>query len=585
MKRAVGIRKQWVVGSCALAALVLASGDVVAQEQANGGSGGRARVLVAPLRTTDGINRNFGRKVAEDVRKDLREFPSLTSIDSKELSGELKRLKLDEKDLGLIQWRQLAGRMDAQVVIFGTVEPASGGNVVNVSFVDAKTGDELTVPEFTVPGDRGDDVKRAAGLITQAFETHIEYNQALLFCQDYLSASQYDDALRNCDRALEINPNSSTALYTRGRVYMGQEDWPSARQDLAAVVDKNPAETLALQSLAYTNAQLGNMERATELYREYLNFNPDDASVRLNVAFNLANAGGHDEAIQLLQEGLARDSTNADLWEFLGNVALSKGTAAEGSGSSEAGVTDEASVRLAVDAYNRVLTLRGDDIDPKILRQVIAANLALGDLQAALDFARRAQTMMPDDPALWSITSDVYNKMGRLRDAIGALDRVLELDASYPNAHLRRGLYRLRTGEGQAAVGDLRAAVDAGTDANVVAGQLLAVGHASYFAKGDYARAISMFRTGMDFATKPEIRDQLYFFTAYGYFQQGVALDKRNEAAEACEPARRALAKFQQVMPNLRKAGRTQPRSQQQIAESTDVYLFRQEQIIKKACK
>lgn len=574
-----------VVGASAAVILALATGDLVAQEQANGSSGGRARILVAPLQTTDGIRGNFGRKVAEGVRKDLEELPSFTSIDGKELSGELKRLKLDEKDLGLIQWRQLAGRMNARVVIFGTVEPAPGGNVVNVAFVDAKTGDELTVPEFTIAGDRGDDAKRAAGLITQAFETHIEYNQALLFCQDYLSANEYDDALRNCQRALEINPSSTTALYTRGRVYMGQEDWESARRDLAAVIERNPAETLALQSLAYTNAQLGNMERATELYREYLNFVPDDASVRLNVAFNLANAGGHAEAILLLQEGIARDSSNADLWEFLGNVALSKGTATEGATGSDGGVTDESSVRLAVDAYNKVLTLRGEDIDPKILRQVIAANLALGELQAALDFARRAQLMIPDDPALWSITSDVYNKMARLPDAIEALDRVLELDPDYPNAHLRRGLYRLRTGDGQAAVGDLRAAVDAGTDANVVAGQLLAIGHANYFSKGDYDRAISIFRKGIEFATTPEIRDQLYFFTAFGYFQQGVAIDKRNEAAEACEPGRRALAKFQQVMPNLRKAGRTQPRSQKQIEESTDVYLFRQEQIIKKACK
>ena len=76
----------------------------------------------------------------------------------------------------------------------------------------------------------------------------------------------------------------------------------------------------------------------------------------------------------------------------------------------------------------------------------------------------------------------------------------------------------------------------------------------------------------------------LYFFTAYGYYQQGVAIDGSNEATEACQPARRALSRFQQVLPNLDRAGAEQPQSQSQIRESTDVYIYRQEQIIRKNC-
>jgi tetratricopeptide (TPR) repeat protein len=421
-------------------------------------------------------------------------------------------------------------------------------------------------------------------VIVSAFGEQVDYRRALLFCQDYLAAEQHDDALRNCDEALGWNPESTSGHYLRGRVYMGMENWAAAAEDLEMVVESNPAEVDALNALAYVNAQLGDMGRAVELYREYLNFNPGDASVRMTVAFELAQAGGEDAAIVLLQEGIAIDSTNAELWEFLGNVALKKGTtAAEGEVSSGA-ISDEESVRLAVEAYDHVLALKGEDMNPEILRNVIAANLELGDYDAALEFADRAQTLMPQDAGLWSIRSDIYGRMNRSADAVAALDRALELDPAYPNAYLRRGFLKLRSGNAQGGTADLRTAVDQGAEVEVVTGQLLARGYNDFFKNGQYDEALAMFEVGTSLASAGKVRDQLYFFTAYGYYQQGVAIDQQNEANQACQPARRALSKFQQVLPNLDRAGAEQPQSQAQIRESTDVYIYRQEQIIRKNC-
>ena len=82
---------------------------------------------------------------------------------------------------------------------------------------------------------------------------------------------------------------------------------------------------------------------------------------------------------------------------------------------SSGAISDEESVRLAVEAYNHVLALKGEDMNPEILRNVIAANLELGDYDAALEFADRAQTLMPQDAGLWSIRSDIYGRMNRIR--------------------------------------------------------------------------------------------------------------------------------------------------------------------------
>lgn len=560
------------------------TGVTVAQE-GNGGAGGRARVLVAPLKGGSGVKKDFGKKVSEEVQKHLRDFPTLTAIESDAIRDELRRLKLAEEDLGLIQWRQLAGRLDADLVMYGEVARVGAGNAVDVSFVDPRSGDELEVPEFTVAGDGKSEVEEAAGVIVKAFEGQVEYQRTLLFCQDYLSAQQYDDALRNCEDALARNPGSTTAHYLRGRTYMGLEQWEQARQDLEAVVSENPAEVLALQSLAFTEAKLGNTDRATELYREYLNFNPGDASVRMNVAFELAKAGAYDPAIALLEEGVAVDPTNPDLWEYLGNVSLQKGTAASVEEGAEATITDVASVERAVEAYEKVLELKGEETKPELLRNVIAAHLNLGDCQKALDFATRAQATTPDDPQLWSVSADVYNRCERSTEAVDAMNKVLELDPEYPNAYARRGFFKLAAGQTDAAVSDLRRAVEEGTDPDAVAGQMLSRGYNGAFKAGEFSKAIGMFKVGTEFAKPGRTRDQLYFFTAYAYYQEGVQIDAANEAAEACEPARRALSRFEQVIPSLSRAGEEQPKAQSDIRESTDVYLYRQQQIIRKACK
>ncbi len=138
---------------------------------------------------------------------------------------------------------------------------------------------------------------------------------------------------------------------------MGLEDYERARDNLQAVVTDNPAEVDALNSLAFTEAQLGNLGRANELYGEYLNFNPSDAAVRMNIAFELAKVGGYDEAIELLRAGLEVDPMDAGLWEFLGNVALNKGTAAapaDGTVGDEGAIADEGAILIAVSGSRRL---------------------------------------------------------------------------------------------------------------------------------------------------------------------------------------------------------------------------------------
>lgn len=582
-------------GLLATGTAIAALGSALPAAAQDAAGNGRAKVLVVPIAEQNGVKRDFGRKVSEEVRDRLMDLGTLEAISENAVEDELKRLKLDEDDLGVVQWRQLAGRLDADLLLTGTVRRASGGNAFNVSFIDARSGDETQIPEFVVQDDGGRGEEEAADQIMAGVEGQVEYQRSVLFCSDYLSSEEYEDALRNCNQALEYNPNSVTAKYLRGRIYMATENWEAAKADLDDVLAANPAEVDAINSLAYTEMQLGNRARAMELYREYLGFNPDDPAVRMQIAYEQANAGFYDDAIALLEEGVARDSTNADMWKFLGDVRLNKGTASsdttmmpEGTppveGTATTAEQDEA-IRGAVDAYEKVLELKGAEADPQMLRNVVAAYLQMGDLDAATDFAERAEQQLPEDAQLRSIKADIRARAEDWQGAVAAMDEALRLNPDLPRGLTKRGFFKLSAGDEAGAMADLRAAVQGGEDPEVVAQQLLSRGYNDFYRSGDYARAVELFDVALEFAQPGSTQEQLYFFKAASHYQLGAQLDTSNEA-EACGPARQALTQFERVLPNLNRAGSQQPEIQAQLRESTDVYLYRQQAILNKpACR
>lgn len=593
MKRLEAFRAGWMKTGAALsAALVFALPAVATAQQ----SSGRAKVLVVPITAENGVKGSFGRKVSEEVRDRLKDVTTLAPIGEDAVDDELDRLKLDQDDLGLVQWRQLAGRLDADLLLHGTITKVSRGNAFHVSFVDARTGDATPIPEFIVQDDGGRGEKEAADKIMEAVQDQVEYQRSVLFCADYLGSEQYEDAMRNCEQALEMNPNSTTAHYLRGRVHMGLEDWQAAKEDLDVVVEANPAEVDALNSLAYTEAKLGNTARARELYNEYLGFNPDDASVRMQISYDLAQAGDYDGAIALLENGIARDSTNADMWKFLGDVLLNKGTSDDMSSDStgteiapatevaESSVENEDAIRRAVQAYEKVLDIRGAETDPQILKNVIAAYLQLGDVQEATRFTQRAEEQLPEDASLRSLKADILARNEDFQGAVEAMNEALRLNPDLPRGLTKRGFFKLSAGDEQGALQDLRAAIEGGEDPEVVSGQLLSRGYNDFYKSGEYGRAVTLFEVATEFAKPGSTREQLYFFMGASHYQIGAQIDTANQN-EACQPARRALNSFQQVLPNLNKAGSQQPEIQAQLRESTDIYLYRQQAILKKpAC-
>lgn len=594
-----------LVAAAVLAITMIPATPQAAQAQVSG-----LTILVAPVGVTEPVNRRFGERTANEVRKLLESFAGYTAVERDDVRSLLKQYDLDEKAMSAIEWRQLGMQMNASLVMVGTAVQGGGGVEVDISFIDPTNGDELPMRPFTVPDDDSHD--EAAGEIMSQFTEGVEYARSLAFCADYLASEQVQDALNNCNAAIDLNPTSDRAFYLRGRAHMLAEAWGLAVDDLSRVVDNDPSNTQALQSLAFTHTQLGNGAESLSYYRKYLDFQPDDVAVRLRIAYDLSNAGGPAEAVQVLQDGVQRAPDNVQLLEYLTGAALQ-------AGQSGGEVTDRDMIRVAVDASAQLVSLLGDAVSPITLSNATNAYMLMEEYDEALAFSERALSMIKNSPTsngeepengdappaskeqllaqVHSARAQIYDKLDDPEAGVSELEMALGYNPDLQNGRQRLARLKLKAGDTEGAIADFRAATADGADSDQIANALFGQGFKDHFEKqqqamqnpsainvGEVTAALELFVVAAEFAQAPDVAQQVNFFIGFGHYLRGTALDARNEENEACGPARSALSAFQQVGGPIGRAGVYQANSQASIRDAVEVQLYRQEQIIKKAC-
>jgi len=563
------------------AALVLApAGGVQAQEM------GRFRVLIPNFEPLQGANKKFGEKSAEELRELINTLATHQPIEKKEIEQNLKRFKMKMDELDCIRTRQLASQIDAQVALCASYAEQGGQFVVNAEFWDVASGESFVV-DPTNAAEKQEQI--AAQHIFDSFDRYVQQVRFAQFCGEYAQSQQWDNALRNCDQALELNPNAVGTRYQRARILYESNRYPEALEELERVLGLNQFHEDALQLAGYISAKEGNDDQALNYYQQYLELNPGNAAVRMRIAYDLAQAGDPQGAMQLIQVGLDVDPENPDLWEQYGGfafaaaleIAQSSAVGAENGG----GVAPEAIeyYRKAIDAYNKVFAVKGADTPVGHLRNIIVAHIQLDEMDQAIAMAQRALETHPQEDALWSTYADALQRSGRLDDAIAALDRVKEINPSYPNVSLRQGNWLIQAGRIADAVAVLQSsAAEDPERADQAARLIFADGYSKGVQKNDYGYAVRVFTAAKELPNlKPEMANQLNFWHGYALFQGAV----KEQEGQTLQTAQSTLPKFQQALRLFGQVG-NYPRSVNvdisQLQGNTQTYIEIQEAIIKR---
>ncbi len=559
-------------GLLAVAALVSACASTPEFDPANvppQAEGDAYGVLVAPLQAEGGADPAFAGQLARELREGVDTFPSYRAMDDGLVRGAAAYYNLDYNNLSCINARQLAGRLNARLAVCGTYSQGANGLTIDPQVAGAGGDATFDIEPFV-----GSSPQQAASHIVQTFSDYVAGLRNLTFCADNLNSQQYENALRLCENALAIDPNSNTGLYQKAQALQGLERREEAYETLERLIEINPLHENAhyLAGIVATNLERNRV--AIGHFESYLELNPGNVDIRLRLAQDVAQAGNPYAAYQLLQEGIDADTTgNLTLREYAGHFALAAAVqpahAAESNGL----------YRTALGYYEEVVEGRGDEVEPRMLRNMVSVLIELQEYDRAVSTAERAIGMMEEaDSQLLYTYAQALQRQGQTQRAIAAMNRAVTAGLDPVRGYTRLAEWLAREGELGQVREVLAAARASGVDLDPIVRQIFGIGHSSYYQRGQRAAAVPYFEITREFATTPVTRGMGSFWLGYRLYTDADELVQGGQ--------NRDVSAARQALPMLRNAmeyfGRSETAAYAQTEESINLgaLVNRTEQLI-----
>lgn len=340
----------------------------------------------------------------------------------------------------------------------------------------------------------GADVERAVGSLERLTKQVPDIVEAkLLLADGYRRLGKYDLAIQQFSDLSEKYPKKADYPYFAGLVYRGRTNFAAARQALEKALAVEPGYLPALDQLLELDVFQGRTEAALQRLGQELGRKPDSAPLRYleaktyaQIALPQANRGGANSGATP-QTSLVLDGLNAEtkkkvetaLLKALENDPLFKpavltlSSLYAVSGQADQGIaqliaftsrTNEMEVLMqlavmqdknkdregATRTYEKMLALVPGNI-------IALNNLAIltldipGQLDKALELAKRARDILPREPAIAETLGWVHFRRGEYDRALPLIQEGIERYPDNPEIQLHVGLTHYMLGNEQEA--------------------------------------------------------------------------------------------------------------------------------------
>ena len=227
--------------------------------------------------------------------------------------------------------------------------------------------------------------------------------------QVLIQTDRASQAVALAEEAVQHTPDNAELRQTLIQAYMANRDLPAARQaaeDLKTLRPEDAGGYHLAGLIAHDQNRLDdsekNLERAYQL--QPASFDIISSLTRLSL-----ERGRHAEAIDRLQHVLSHDANNVQVWDLLGGTYL-----------------ETKDLAHAQEALNRAIA-----IAPRswaAYRDLAEVKLAGNDANGAIEEYRVALQLAPTEPRLVTELAALYEKLGRVDEAIGLYEALLEQD-------------------------------------------------------------------------------------------------------------------------------------------------------------
>ncbi|MGH9888547.1 MAG: tetratricopeptide repeat protein, partial [bacterium] len=505
-------------------------------------------ILVTTFLSSD---RQLGVNAGDELRRRVQQEHSAQELfvvtknsvnGTLEASGYRPDSALNASDL-----MELAKQLRGEYVIDGKATKGAANAVKLETRILMRTGQQVIAQPLAVADgkDLGDAVKQVEKSITEALKQIPSYRD----CVAALRAAKWDDAAAKARIGMGAYPNAAFSRICLLSAYGSSKTAPpdsiiSVGNQILAV---DPNSMLALANLAEAYKTKGEKDKAIEMNLRIYRLDPSNQAIAQSIVQELAQSGAPDKALPIIDSLMKDNPADPGMirtkWLLQLRIGRFKDAIATGEDLVK---VDTASATL--DYYNRQIGAAQSDSN--------SAKIA--------ELASKAGQKFPKDVSFPLLLAQTYRKMGQLQQAMQAAKRATEVDPKDTRAWLLAIFTAKDMNQSDTALALAQRALAAGADKGQIGPQLLApVGEAIKKAqasksRADWDEALKAAEMVDAIAPAPETK----FYIGVSSFQ--VAADILNEVqtqaksskaadkAAACAGAKQAedyLAKTSVAMP------------------------------------
>jgi serine/threonine-protein kinase len=302
--------------------------------------------------------------------------------------------------------------------------------------------------------------EQAVSLAPRAADAHVA-----LGLYHYFGFRHYQQALAEFARALELQPNSASAVEYSGYVHRRLGDWKVCVAQLTKALELDPRNADVAGNLGQTYGVMRQWSEAERHCRSTLAIDPHDVIGMRALLLTLTNSGGVDNALRLLNsfprdEKIVTTSISGTIASVTGERAYTFVLARDFDAALkvwDASATNEINERAQLAARATIRVIAGDPggaradgekakevLEKRVrnrptelisLRQLSWAYVALGRNADGLRVAQHLSELLPPEKdallgtAILAGLAEIQSRTGAPADAVSILRRLLSMPA------------------------------------------------------------------------------------------------------------------------------------------------------------
>lgn len=249
------------------------------------------------------------------------------------------------------------------------------------------------------------------------------------------------EALVSLERALQIRPDSASALNARGSTLRALKKPEEALASYDRALAGDATDSSVHNNRGNVLKDLGRHAQALESYDRALALQGDFPEAHFNRGLTLDAMGQAEEALQAFDRALALRPQYAEAHNSRG-IVLQTGK----------------QIEAALASFEAALEARPDYTDALSNRG--AALHALGRHDESLASYDRSLALRPEHAEAWYNRGNTLRSLGLLHAAVTSFSQAINLRPDYPEAYVNRGLVEQDLGQVDGAIRSYERAID-----------------------------------------------------------------------------------------------------------------------------